>query len=157
MSFAFHEENLGKIERLRGRYPHPQALMLPLLWLAQEQEGWLKPEVFEAVAALSGTSPTEVYQVAAFYTMFRLEPVGTYHIQVCKTLSCKLCGQGAILAALKARLGIDVGETTEDGRFTLSEAECLGSCGTAPMMQINGRNYENLRVETLETILKALP
>ena len=136
MSFAFHEENLGKIERLRGRYPHPQALMLPLLWLAQEQEGWLKPEVFEAVAALSGTSPTEVYQVAAFYTMFR---------------------QGAILAALKARLGIDVGETTEDGRFTLSEAECLGSCGTAPMMQINGRNYENLRVETLETILKALP
>jgi NADH-quinone oxidoreductase subunit E len=156
MSFAFHEKNLAEIERLRSRYPQPQALMLPLLWLAQEQEGWLKPDVFETVAALSGTSPTEVYQIATFYTMFRLEPVGTYHIQVCKTLSCKLCGQNGIMEALKTILGIDVGETTEDGRFTLSEVECLGSCSTAPMMQINDRNYENLSTETIGTILEGL-
>ena len=156
MSFAFHEANLAKIERLRGRYPRPQAMILPLLWLAQEQEGWLRPEVFETVAGLIGVSPTETYQIATFYTMFRLEPVGTYDIRVCKTLSCKLCGKDGILEALKTRLGIDVGETTEDGRFTLSEVECLGSCGTAPMMQINDRNYENLSPETLEAILERL-
>jgi NADH-quinone oxidoreductase subunit E len=157
MSFAFREEHLETIERLRGRFPQPQALVVPLLWLAQTQEGWLKPEVFETVADLSGTAPMEVYRVATFYTMFHFAPVGTHHIQVCKTLSCKLCGKDAILEALKAKLGIDVGETTEDGRFTLSEVECLGSCGTAPMMQINDRNYENLSVETLEAILEALP
>lgn len=156
MSFAFTKANLAKIARLRERYPQPQALMLPLLWLAQEQEGWLVPGVFDVVATVSETSPMEVYQVATFYTMFHLSPVGKYHIQVCKTLSCQLRGQGAILSALKEKLGIDVGETTEDGRFTLSEVECLGSCGTAPMMQVNETNYEDLSVEALDAILEQL-
>lgn len=156
MSFAFTPTNLEKIEALRGRYPQPQALVLPLLWLAQEQEGWLKPEVFDAVAALAETAPMEVYRVATFYTMFHLSPVGIHHIQVCKTLSCKLRGQAAIVEALKAKLGIEVGETTADGRFTLTEVECLGSCGTAPIMQVNETNYENLSVEALEAILEAL-
>jgi len=156
MSFAFHDQTLEKIAALRERYPQPQALVLPLLWLAQEQEGWLKPGVFEAVAALAETAPMEVYRVATFYTMFQLEPVGTYHIQVCKTLSCKLCGQAEILAALEARLGIGVGETTGDGRFTLSEVECLGACGSGPMLQINETNHENLTVDKLERILEGL-
>lgn len=156
MSFAFNEKNLEKIAALRQRYPQPQALMLPLLWLAQEQEGWLKPGVFDAVAAVAETAPMEVYAVATFYTMFHLEPVGTHHIQVCKTLSCKLCGQSEILEALKTKLGIGVGETTGDGRFTLSEVECLGDCGTAPMMQIDETNYGNLSVEALVAILEGL-
>jgi len=156
MSFAFTKANLAKIARLRERYPQPQALMLPLLWLAQEQEGWLTPGVFDVVATFTETSPMEVYQAATFYTMFHLSPVGTHHIQVCKTLSCKLRGQSAILSALKKKLGIDVGETTEDGRCTLSEVECLGSCGTAPMMQVNETNYEELCVEALDAILEQL-
>ena len=138
------------------RWRCPQALTLPLLWLAQEQEGWLKPEVFETVAALTETAPMDVYRVATFYTMLHLEPVGIHHIQVCKTLSCKLYGQGAILAALKAKLGITAGETTEDGRFSLTEVECLGSCATAPAMQINDTYYENLTPETLGAILEGL-
>jgi len=156
MSFAFHEKHLDKIAWLRSRYPQPQALVLPLLWLAQEQEGWLTPGVFDAVGALCETAPMEVYRVATFYTMFHLEPVGTHHIQVCKTLSCKLCGQQAIVEALKAKLGIDIGETSADGRFTLSEVECLGACGAAPMMQIDETNYENLTVDGLEAILEGL-
>lgn len=156
MSFVFDPLRQEKIDRMKSRYPQPQAMTLPLLWLVQEQAGWLVPECYDAVAQIAQTSPMEVYKVATFYTMFHLEPVGNHHIQVCKTLSCKLRGQDTIIAAIRAKLGIDVGQTTEDGRFTLSEVECLGSCGTAPMLQVNETNHENLTVEKLEMILKGL-
>jgi NADH-quinone oxidoreductase subunit E len=156
MSFEFTQENLTKIEALKPRYPSLSALVLPLLWMAQEQEGYISLDAIEAIAVISHNPAMEVYRVATFYTMFHLKPVGTYHIQLCKTLSCALCGKGEILAHLKATLGIDVGETTTDGKFTLSEVECLGSCGTAPMMQINETNHEALSVEKVDQILKEL-
>ena len=156
MSFEFTEENLRELEALQKRYPSREALMLPALWKVQEQEGHISYEAMKAVAEWLGVHVSKVYGVATFYTMFHIEPIGTHHIQLCKTLSCSLCGKGEILAHLKERLGIEPGETTEDGRFTLSQVECLGSCGTAPVMQVNDTLYENLTVEKVDEILKEL-
>ena len=156
MSFTFTEENLKALEALEKRYPSKEALMLPALWKVMEQEGRISTEAMVAVADRLGGPPIKVYGVATFYTMFHLEPVGRHHIQLCKTLSCALCGKADILAHLKEKLGIEVGETTEDGRFTLSQVECLGSCGTAPVMQINDTLYENLTVEKVDEILEGL-
>jgi len=156
MSFKFTEENLKALEALEKRYPSKEALMLPALWKVMEQEGQISTEAMVAVADRLGVPPVKVYGVATFYTMFHLEPVGRHHIQLCKTLSCALCGKADILAHLKEKLGIEVGETTEDGRFTLSQVECLGSCGTAPVMQVNDTLYENLTVEKVDEILEGL-
>jgi NADH-quinone oxidoreductase E subunit len=156
MSFAFTDENLEKIEALKKRYPSPKALSLPCLWMAQQQEGVISLEAIEAIGSLIGTPPMEVYQVASFYTMLNLEGVGTYHIQLCKTLSCALCGKAGMLAHLQSKLGISAGESSADGRFTLREVECLGSCGSAPVMQINDTYYENLTTEKIDTILEGL-
>ena len=156
MSFTWTPESLSALETLGKRYPDPQALVLPALWKVQDQEGFIPLEGIEAVAELTGRSRAEVYGVATFYTMFHLQPVGTHHIQVCKTLSCALNGQGSILDHLKEHLGIDVGETTPDGRFTLTQVECLGSCGSGPVMQINETLYEHLTVGSVDDILKEL-
>ena len=156
MSFKFTEENLKALEALEKRYPSKEALMLPALWKVMEQEGKISTEAMVAVADRLGVPSIKVYGVATFYTMFHLEPVGRHHIQLCKTLSCALCGKADILAHLKEKLGIEVGETTEDGRFTLSQVECLGSCGTAPVMQVNDTLYENLTVEKVDEILEGL-
>jgi NADH-quinone oxidoreductase subunit E len=156
MSFEFTRENLEALEALAERYPSREALMLPALWKVQEQEGSISLEAMAAVAKYLGVHVSKVYGVVTFYTMFHHEPIGRYHIQLCKTLSCALCGKGDILEHLKERLGIEVGETTEDGRFTLSQVECLGSCGTAPVMQVNDTLYENLTPEKVDEILKEL-
>jgi len=156
MSFSFSLENLQKIEELKKRYPSERALVLPLLWMAQEQDGYISMDAIDVIASTCNDAPMEVYRTATFYTMFNLQPVGKHHIQLCKTLSCALCGKAEILEHLKSKLGIEVGDTTKDGRFTLSQVECLGSCGTAPMMQINKNNYENLTVEKIDEILKEL-
>ncbi|MEA1919770.1 MAG: NADH-quinone oxidoreductase subunit NuoE [Campylobacterota bacterium] len=156
MSFTFTNENLEKIEALKKRYPSPKALALPLLWMAQEQERFISIDAIDVIAELCDNAPMEIYRVATFYTMFTLEPLGRHHIQLCKTLSCALCGKEEILNHIKTKIGIEVGETSEDGRFTLSQVECLGSCGTAPMMQINETNYENLTPEKIDAILKEL-
>lgn len=155
--FTFTPQNLENIEALRGRYPSPNALALPLLWMVQEQEGFISLEAMEAAAPYCDLPPLELYRIATFYTMFHLSPVGRHHIQLCKTLSCALCGKAQILEHLQKRLGIGVGETTKDGRFTLSQVECLGACGTAPVMQINDTNYENLTPQKIDEILEALP
>lgn len=154
--FEFTQENLQQIEALKKRYPDPSALSLPCLWMAQYQEGTVSMDAMVAIGGLIGTSPMEIYAVATFYTMFNLEPVGKYHIQLCKTLSCALCGKAGILEHLENRLGIEAGQTGADGRFTLSQVECLGSCGTAPVMQINDRYYENLTPEKIDAILEEL-
>lgn len=156
MSFSFTPENLLKIDMLKTRYPSPQALSLPLLWMAQEQEGYISIDAIDVIAKVCDNAPMEIYRVATFYTMFNLEPIGKYHIQLCKTLSCALCGKEEILTHIKNKIGIEVGETSEDGRFTLSQVECLGSCGTAPMMQINETNYECLTIEKIDTIFEEL-
>ena len=156
MSFTFSVDNLQKIEELKKRYPSERALVLPLLWMAQEQDGYISIEAIDVIALICKDAPMEVYRTATFYTMFNLQPVGKNHIQLCKTLSCALCGKAEILEHLKSKLDIEVGDTTKDGSFTLSQVECLGSCGTAPMMQINKNNYENLTVEKIDEILKEL-
>ena len=156
MSFSFSDENITKIEKLKERYPSPKALTLPLLWMVQEQEGYISLEAMEGIATHTTRPTMEIYKTATFYTMFKLQPIGKYHIQLCKTLSCMLCGKKEILEQIKSTLDIEVGETTKDGRFTLSQVECLGSCSTAPMMQINSDNYENLTSQKIEQILKEL-
>ncbi len=156
MSFTFTDHNLQKIEQLKTQYPKPQALSLPLLWMAQEQQGYICMEAIEAIAKICETFPMDIYKVATFYTMFQLEPIGKYHIQVCKTLSCKLCNQKQILNTIEDILQIKVGQTTPDQNFTLSLVECLGSCGTAPVMQINDTLYENLTPQSVSSILQEL-
>lgn len=156
MSFEFTADNLDKIEALKSRYPSPKALSLPCLWMAQYQEGFVSLEAIEEIGRLIDLPPMEIYRVATFYTMFNLEAVGKYHIQLCKTLSCALCGKAEMLSHLENRLGLSPGESSEDGRFTLTQVECLGSCGTAPVMQINDRYYENLTPEKIDVILDSL-
>lgn len=130
--------------------------MLPVLYLAQEEFGYLSPEAIEYVAKMMELPLARVYGVVTFYTMLNMKPIGRYHIQACRTLSCALMGAEKISAFLKARLGIGAGETTPDGKFTLSEVECLASCGTAPMMQINNDYCENLTEKKIEEILRSL-
>lgn len=156
MSFKFTDENLEKIEKLKKRYPSPQSLSLPLLWMAQYQDGYISIDAINTIAKECEVFPAQIYAVATFYTMFNLKPIGKYHIQLCKTLSCKLCGKDDILKYIKSTLDIEVGETTKDNMFTLSQVECLGSCGTAPMMQINDDYYENLTDEKVDAILRGL-
>ena len=156
MSFAFTEENLAELKALESRYPSKEALMLPALWKVMEQEGYVSVEAMEAVAEFLGVPPVKVYGVVTFYEMFHEEPQGKYEIKVCRTLSCALCGKEEILTHLKKRLGIEVGEKTPDGRFSLHQVECLGSCGTAPVMQIGDTLYENLTPEKVDEILEGL-
>lgn len=154
--FSFTDENLQRIEVLKRRYPSSKALSLPCLWMAQYQEGMVSLDAIETIGDLIDTPAMEVYRVATFYTMFDLEPVGKYHIQLCKTLSCALRGKAEILRHLEERLGIKAGESSADGKFTLTQVECLGSCGTAPVMQINDRYYEDLTDAKIDTILEEL-
>jgi len=156
MAVEFSPETLKRFEEIVSRYPKKEAAMLPVLYLAQEKFGYLGSEAIEYVAKLMGLSPARVYGVVTFYTMLNMKPIGKHHIQVCRTLSCALAGAEKITELLKANLGIRAGETTPDGRFTLSEVECLASCGTGPMMQINDDYYENLSNEKIEEILRSL-
>lgn len=146
----------SEIQKLKTRYPHPNSALLPALALAQKEHGWLSPEVLEEVAEVMELSPAQVGSVASFYTMFNRRPVGKYLIQVCTNIACSLLGAEHIVEHLKRQLGINVGETTPDGRFTLMEVECLGSCGTAPVMQVNETYYENLTAEKVNEILAEL-
>jgi NADH-quinone oxidoreductase subunit E len=149
MSFAFTEKNREKIQELKLRYPSPNALTLPLLWMAQQQEGYISIDAIDVIAKETLYSPMDIYKTATFYTMFNLEPKAKYHIQLCKTLSCSLCGSKEVLEHIKKK-------TDEDERFTLSQVECLGSCSSAPVMQINDKNYENLTPEKIDEILQEL-
>jgi NADH-quinone oxidoreductase subunit E len=146
-----------KIQQLKSRYPQAKSALLPALHLAQrEHDGWLSDEVMTEVAEVMDLPPAEVRSVASFYTMFHRRPVGKHLVQVCTNLSCSLLGAEHIVEHLKRALGIEVGETTADGLFTLLEVECLGSCGTAPMMQIDDTYYENLTIERVDEILSQL-
>ena len=156
MSVEFSPETLKIFEETLSRYPKKEAAMLPVLYLAQQEFGYLSTEAIEYVARLMGQSPAQVHGVVSFYTMYNMKPIGRHHIQVCRTLSCALAGAEKITDFIKNKLAIDLGQTTADRRFTLSEVECLASCGTAPMMQINDDYYENLDEKKVTEILESL-
>ncbi|UCC63967.1 MAG: NADH-quinone oxidoreductase subunit NuoE [Anaerolineae bacterium] len=151
------EELKTRITQLKERYPQSKSALLPALHLAQrEHDGWLSEEVMAEVAEVMGLPSAEVRSVVSFYTLFNRQPVGRYLVQVCTNISCSLLGAEHIVNHLERKLGIGVGETTPDGLFTLLKVECLGSCGTAPMMQVNDTYYENLTVERVDQILSEL-
>jgi NADH-quinone oxidoreductase E subunit len=156
MALEFSSETYKKFEETVARYPKKEAAILPVLYLAQQEFGFLGSEAIEYVARLMGQSPARVHSVVSFYTMLNTKPIGRYHIQVCRTLPCALRGAERLTSFIKKALGIELGQTTGDGRFTLSEVECLASCGTAPMMQINDDYYENLTDEKVTEILASL-
>jgi len=157
-TFAFTPDNLATAKQVIARYPsgRQQSAVMPLLDLAQRQEGWLPIAAIETVAELLEMAPIRVQEVATFYTMYNLNKVGTNHVQVCTNICCLLKGSDEIVRAAKEALGVDWGETTADGRFTLSEVECLGACVNAPMMQINDDFYEDLTPGGTKAVLDAL-
>jgi NADH-quinone oxidoreductase E subunit len=157
-SFAYTPENRAKAEAIIAKYPKGRqaSAVMPLLDLAQRQHGWLPRAAMDHVADLLAMPRIRVYEVATFYTMYNLKPVGKHHVQVCTNLPCWLRGSDAIVETCRKTLGIGLGETSEDGLFTLSEVECLGACVNAPMMQIGDDYYEDLDPESTRAVLNAL-
>jgi len=153
----FTEENLKQLDRLRSKYPKSKPLVLPALWMVQRQFGWISPEAMTYVAGLLDLPVSHVYGVVTFYTMFNTRPVGKYHLQVCTNVSCMLRGGDRLLDLACRRLKVGKGETSADKRFTVTEVECLGSCGTAPAVQVNDDYHENLSVESFDKLLNELP
>src|SRR5215210_2474338 len=146
----------AEIDAHLAKYPmeRKRSAILPLMFIVQrERGGYLDPPGVTYLADRLGVRITDIWEVATFYSMINTEPVGKYHLQVCKTLSCKIMGAGKITARCAERLGIKAGQTTDDGQFSLSEVECLGSCGTAPMMQIGFDYYENLTEQKVDEII----
>lgn len=146
----------SEIESILSRYPVKRSALLPLLYLAQEEEGYVSEPAMKEIASLLKLTPPQVYETVTFYTMLNLKPVGKFHIQVCKSLMCALVGSDTLVDWLRAKLGIKPGGTTADGLFTLSTVECLAACGTGPMMQINDDYYERLTEEKVGQILADL-
>ena len=152
----FSGEKLKKVSEIIGRYPEgkQKSALLPVLHLAQEQFGWLSVETMDYVAALLSLEPVEVYEVATFYSMYNLKPVGKYSFEVCQTGPCMINGSGDIIAYIGERLGINPGETSADGLFTLKTVECLGACGYAPMMQLGKHYREHLTKDKVDAIIE---
>jgi len=157
-SFAFSEENLAKAKASIAKYPagRQRSAVMPILDIVQRQEGWVSLAAMNVVAEMLELAPIRVYEVATFYTMFNLKPVGKYHLQVCTNLPCMLRGSQEIVDACVAELGVGLGESTADGKFTLSEVECLGACVNAPVIWIGDDYYEDLSVESTKAIIGAL-
>jgi NADH-quinone oxidoreductase subunit E len=155
-NLSFSESSLALIKKMISRYPEgkQKSALIPVLHIAQaEFDGWLSSEVMDYVATLLSIQPVEVYEVASFYSMFNLKPVGKCVIEVCRTSSCWLLGAEDVIRHLENKLNIKVGETTTDGMFTLKSVECLGSCGTAPMMQVGADFYENLSLQKVDQLV----
>jgi NADH-quinone oxidoreductase subunit E len=157
MALEFSPAALEECRTIIARYPRRRSAVLPVLYVAQREFGYIPKEAEELVALLLDVPPADVAGVVSFYTMFHRQPVGRYVVEVCRTLSCALMGADDIASHLQRKLGIRPGETTPDGRFTLRNVECLGSCGTGPAVQINGAFHENLDIQALDRILDSLP
>jgi len=153
---TFSAEQLAEVRRLQALYPDARGALLPALYMAQETFGWISLEVEEYVAELFGLSPAHVHEVVTFYTLYFRERPGRHVVSVCHNLSCHLAGASSIIAHLKQRLGVEVGDTTEDGRVTLLSVECLCACEAAPMMQVDDRYEMNLTPAKIDRILEAL-
>ena len=157
--FVFSAENVEKANAIIAKYPEGKqaSAVIPLLDIAQRQhQNWLPRAAMDYIASMLDMAPIRVYEVATFYTMFNLQPVGTYFIQICRTTPCWLRGSDDITNICKEVLGIGIGETTKDGMFTLVEVECLGTCANAPMVQVNDNYYEDLTVENMKALIDKL-
>lgn len=152
---AFDAKNEEKFQNLLGKYPTKQAVVLPALWLAMDQWGYITPEIMEYVARRLDQSPVSVFAVVEFYTMFKTEKTGQHHIQLCRNMTCTMRGCEDLEALITDRIGIGPGGKTEDGLFSLELVECLGSCGTAPVMRMDEHYFENLTEEKLDRIIQA--
>jgi NADH-quinone oxidoreductase E subunit len=157
VSAAFSSEALRELEAIRSRYPDKEAAILPALHLAQREFGYVSDEAIVSLADLLGFTPARIEGVATFYTMYNRKPVGRYHVQICRNISCSLLGAEHLIEHVSKKLGVKPGETTPDGKFTLTAVECLGSCGTAPVMQVNDDYHESLTEETIDALLDRLP
>lgn len=156
MSLCFSDAKLKEVQRIVDRYPEgrQKSALIPVLHLAQEEfGGWLSTETMDYVASLLKLQPIEVYEVATFYSMFNLRPVGKYLLEVCQTGPCMLNGSEGILDYIHQRLGIKPGETTADGMFTVKTVECLGACGYAPMLQLGKHYREHLTREKIDALI----
>ncbi|HRI46718.1 MAG TPA: NAD(P)H-dependent oxidoreductase subunit E [Ignavibacteriaceae bacterium] len=156
MEFKFTEDNLQKIEKILEKYPVKQPAVMPLLYLAQEQNGWISVEVMKEIASILEMDEEDVLGVVTFYTMFHKKPMGKHQIQVCTNVSCMLRGGYEIYNSVREKLGLENGGVSEDSRFSLEEVECMGSCGTAPMIAVNEDYFENLSKEKALQILDSL-
>lgn len=157
--FVFTEENRKKMEIILKKYPEErkQSAVMPLLMMAQQQNrNYLSTEAMDYVAEILDMPPIHVYEVATFYTMYNLQPVGENHVQVCTNISCWLRGSDAVMACLHKELGIKTGETTDDGLFTLSEVECLGACANAVLVQVNETYHEDMTPESTKILMDTL-
>jgi NADH-quinone oxidoreductase subunit E len=158
-TIKFSDESIALVNKIIARYPQgkQKSALIPVLHIAQaEFDGWLSPDVMDYVASVLNIQPVEVYEVASFYSMFNLKPVGKCVIEVCRTSSCWLLGAEDIVEHISRKLGIREGQTTQDGMFTLKTVECLGSCGTAPMLQCGAKYHENLTLEKVDNLLDKL-
>ncbi len=156
MSVQFSDETYTRFKEILSHYPTKQAAILPTFWLAQEEFGYLSLEVMEYIADLLDLSPAYVASVASFYTMLYKKPMGRFHLQVCTNLPCRLRGAARIVDCAQDKLGIRPGQTTPDQVFSLSEVECLGSCGTAPVVQVNDDYHENLTPDQVVRLIEGL-
>ena len=159
IEICFSEAILEKVQKIIFRYPEgsQKSALLPLLHIAQEEfGGYLSVDVMDYIAGILGIEPIEVYEVATFYSQYYLDPVGKYVIETCRTGPCAICGGEAIQSYLEKKLAIKTGESTPDGLFTLKTVECLGACGSAPVMQINTEFYEFLTTEKIDQIIETL-
>jgi NADH-quinone oxidoreductase E subunit len=157
-SFAFSEGNLAEAKKHIAKYPagRQASAVMPLLWLAQYQEGWVSRAAMDMVAGMLDMAPIRVYEVATFYTMYNLKPVGKHLVQICRTTPCWLRGSDGLTEMCRKKLGVDLHGTSADGKFTIMEVECLGACVNAPMVQINDDFYEDLTPESLSKVLDEL-
>jgi NADH-quinone oxidoreductase subunit E len=155
-NFRFTDDRKKRAMDILERYPTARAAVLPMLWLVQEQEGWVPTEAVATVADTIGVRAGEVHEVMSFYTMFKRRPLALYRIELCRGLCCGMRDADDILEHVKARLGVEEGCATEDGRFHLSTSQCLGMCGTAPSMMVGDECYEELTVEKVDEILRNL-
>lgn len=145
-----------QLDELLVDYPNPQSAVVPALHLAQEDRGYLSPETVAEIAEYFNLTPADIESVASFYTMLKKRPTGKHLLQVCTNISCSLMGARHIVEHISQRLEVSEGETTADGKFTLMTVECLGTCGTAPVMQVNNTFYENLTPEKVDELLASL-
>lgn len=156
MQFKFTEENIKKIDAVRKKYPTSLAAVMPVIYIAQDQNGFVSDEVMEEIANILSIDKVNVLGVVTFYTMYHTKQMGKYHIQVCTNVSCMLRGAFDIWEGVKSKLNLDNLQVTHDGRFSLEEVECMGACGYAPMIAVNEDYFENLNKEKVFEILDSL-
>ena len=152
----FSADTEARFKHLVSIYPQKRSALIPMLLLAQKEQGYITSQAMEYIAAYLGLSPSDVESTLTFYTLLRRKPAGKYHILICTNLSCMLQGSDEIEACVKRKLGVELGQVTADGLFSAIEFECLGSCTTAPAMQVNGEFHENLDVPAVEALIDDL-